>query len=210
MHRETAGQTELVEWVVAARALPGQTVSGDLHLVKLFRNGALVAVVDGVGHGDEATAAARAATATLADFPTEPVIWLVKRCHENLALTRGVVMTLASFRALEGTLSWIGVGNVEGALLRADATINPSVERVLLRGGLIGYQLPPLSASVIPVNQGDVLVLASDGVRSDFLAHLTLCKEPLKQMADRIMANFFKGTDDALVLVARFRGMRHE
>ena len=51
--------TPCIEWAVATQPLPGPSVSGDLHLVEPFAHGALVAVVDGLGHGDEATAAAR-------------------------------------------------------------------------------------------------------------------------------------------------------
>jgi len=34
--------------------MPGQAVSGDMHLVRPFEDGVLVALVDGLGHGEEA------------------------------------------------------------------------------------------------------------------------------------------------------------
>ena len=43
-----------VEWGVAQITFEGQTVCGDLHLVKSFADGVLTAVVDGLGHGVEA------------------------------------------------------------------------------------------------------------------------------------------------------------
>src|SRR3989442_14621880 len=109
----------LVEWGVATQALEGEAVSGDLHVVKPFPNGILVGVVDGLGHGDEATLAAQLAVSTLESYCHESVISLVKRCHGALAKTRGVVMSLASFNTTEGTMTWLGVGNVEGLLVRA-------------------------------------------------------------------------------------------
>ena len=48
----------MIEWGVASRALPGETRSGDLHVVESFAGGALVAAVDGLGHGEEAADAA--------------------------------------------------------------------------------------------------------------------------------------------------------
>src|SRR5882672_1595339 len=112
----------LMDWSIAARPISGQNVSGDLHLVKMDERRILVAVIDGVGHGDEAAAAARVAAEILNGYADEPAISLVKRCHEALLLTRGVVMTLAQLDAVEDTLTWLGVGNVEGRLLRADAS----------------------------------------------------------------------------------------
>src|SRR5690349_14448274 len=126
---------ELVDWDVSSQPIAGQAVSGDLHLVKPTRIGVLLAVVDGVGHGDEATAAARTAVMVLENHAEESVITLVKRCHEALTRTRGVVMTVASLNALESTITWLGVGNVEGRLLRADAAATHPRESVLLRGG---------------------------------------------------------------------------
>src|SRR5438552_70445 len=84
------------------------------------RHGILLAVAAEVGHGGEAVAAARAAVAILEQFAPESIISLVKRCHQALTKTRGVVMTLAALSALEQTVTWLGVGNVEGRLLRSD------------------------------------------------------------------------------------------
>jgi hypothetical protein len=190
----------LLDWGVAGLALPGEAVSGDLHLVQPFAGGALVAAVDGLGHGAAAAAAARAAVATLQAHAHEPVLSLLKRCHEALRETRGAALTLASFRA-DGTLAWAGVGAVEGVLLRA----GPGREYVLLQGGVVGLQLPAVRELVLPVAAGDTLVLATDGVRGGFAEGLTADGTP-QQLADRVLARDFKGTDDALVLVARYTG----
>jgi len=202
MNTSTFQERPCIEWGVAARALPGQTVSGDLHLVKSFSKGVLLAAVDGLGHGDEATVAAQLAVTTLERNAEESILALVNRCHEALRMTRGVVLTLASLYTLEASLSWLGVGNVEGRLLRADPKINPQSESVLLRGGVVGYQLPALRASVQPIFPGDLVVFATDGIRAGFAQGLAL-GDPPQQIADGILARHLKGNDDALVLVAR-------
>ena len=198
-----------MDWGIASRPIAGQVVSGDLHLVKPFDHGVLLAVVDGVGHGGEATAAAQSAVAILESHINESVISLVRRCHEALTESRGVVMTIATLNARENTITWLGVGNVEGRVLRADRSATHPAESVLLRGGLVGYQLPALQASVIPVAMGDLLILATDGIRDTFADNLGINEAP-EHMANHILERHFKGTDDALVLVARYLGMRHE
>jgi len=104
--------TGLVEWGVTAAALTGQAENGDAYVVEPFADGILVAVVDGLGHGREAAAAARLAVATLRRYPFEPLPVLFSRCHESLRQTRGVVLSAASFHARERTMAWLGVGNV--------------------------------------------------------------------------------------------------
>ncbi|MBI3622136.1 MAG: SpoIIE family protein phosphatase [Nitrospirae bacterium] len=195
----------LIEWGVAARHHGVEAESGDCCVVQQSTRGALVAVIDGVGHGAEAARVARTAAAVLEKYADESVIELVQRCHRQLLSMRGAVMTLASFDAVDGTMMWLGVGNVEGVLLRTDPTATPNIESPVLRGGVVGYQLPPLRASVIPVRRGDTLILATDGIRSGFAERSVLHDSPQKT-ADAILARHGKETDDALVLVARYLG----
>jgi phosphoserine phosphatase RsbX len=195
----------LLDWGVAGMALAGQAESGDSHVVKELPQGVLVAVVDGLGHGHEAAAAAMEAVATLERHAQEPVVSVVKHCHEALRLTRGVVMSLAMFHRLDQTMTWLGVGNVEGLLVRASPAGAPQRKMLLLRGGVVGDQLPPLSAAILPVKPGDTLILATDGIRTGFAYDLSMNDTP-QQLAGRILATHAKGTDDALVLVARYIG----
>src|ERR1700739_1108618 len=110
----------VIDWGVAASTLPGQTQSGDLHLVKPVPTGVLIAVVDGLGHGAEAATAARTAVSTLSEHASESVLALLERCHWALKGSRGAVMSLAFADRQHDTLTWVGVGNVECILLHAD------------------------------------------------------------------------------------------
>jgi negative regulator of sigma-B (phosphoserine phosphatase) len=198
--------TSGIEWGVAFMASPGQKESGDKPLVMTFTDGVLVAVVDGIGHGNEAGEAAQAAIRTLESRAHDPVISLVQRCHENLRATRGVVMSVASFDLVHGLMTWLGVGNVEGILLRPNPGRTIVLGSLLLRSGVVGAQLPPLQAAVLPVARMDTLIFATDGVRADFLRGF-IPGGPPQKTAERILAKGGKGTDDALVLAARYIGL---
>jgi serine/threonine protein phosphatase PrpC len=199
-------KSRLIEWSVASRPLTGQSVSGDLHVVNFFDDCVLLAVIDGVGHGNEADKAAHAAAEIIEKNKNESTISLMKLCHQALANTRGAVITLACLNVEENAMNWIGVGNVEGRLFRADPNVTPAHENILLRGGLVGYQLPSLQASVLPLMRGDLLFFATDGLHSGFDQRINLTETP-KQIADGILNRHFKGTDDALVLAVRYLGM---
>ena len=199
----------LVEWGAAGRAIPGQAVSGDLCFFKSFDHGALAALVDGLGHGDEATAAAQAAVTLLEERAGDPVDTLIRRCHERMMKTRGAVMTLASFNGLDDTVTCLGVGNVEALLVRADGRVKPPSESIVPGPGVVGYQLPALRASILKVSFGDLLIMASDGIRSGFVENLGLAGTA-QQIADGIMSRHYKGNDDAQTLVVRYLGTRRE
>jgi len=195
----------VVHWGVATLALEGQSESGDLHLVQAVKDGVLVAVLDGLGHGEEAAAAARLAVSTLERYADEPPLSLLQRCHVALKGSRGVVMSLARFDAPRGTMTWLGVGNVEGVLHHADWSERSARASLITRGGIVGSEVPAVQAAVIPVTAGDTLVFATDGIGSGFLSDVSAREEP-QRLADQILDRYGKGTDDALVLVAKYLG----
>ncbi|HEX4628981.1 MAG TPA: SpoIIE family protein phosphatase [Gemmatimonadales bacterium] len=196
----------LIEWGVATLTLAGETESGDLHLVQPTGAGVLVSVVDGLGHGAEAAAAARTAVAALAQNAQPSVLWLLQECHKALVGTRGVVMSLASFDRADGSMTWVGVGNVEGVLAYTDPGARRARTSLVTRGGIVGGELPPqLRAEVISITPGDTLIFATDGIKAGFADGLPAELSP-QELAELILARHCKGTDDALVLVARYTG----
>ncbi len=198
-----------IAWGVAQRAFPGEEVCGDLALIKLVAGGVLLAVVDGLGHGREAAAVARTAVTILENHATDALSVLVRRSHEGLARTRGAVMTLAYLDGGYGRLVWVGVGNVEAVLLRGRNQQRLPFSRAVLRSGVVGYQLPAIVPRTVAVNPGDLLVFATDGIRSDFAQDLDGGQTP-QQLADYILERDCKGTDDALVLVVNYLGSGDE
>jgi negative regulator of sigma-B (phosphoserine phosphatase) len=102
-------------------------------------------------------------------------------------------------------LTWIGVGNVEGTLLRRDTGL-PS-DKLLLRNGVVGIHLPILRVGELVVQSGDILTMVTDGVTAEGPLRVPM-NGHIESMADGILTSACKGTDDALVLVARYRGAR--
>jgi hypothetical protein len=196
---------QVIEWAVRGQPISGELESGDLHLVAEFAGGALLGLIDGLGHGREAAIAARAAQAVLGAHPYRSLPTLIQDCHQALRSTRGAVLSLASIDTRRDMLCWGGVGNVEAVLNRADASMAPRHERILLRSGVVGYQLPPLRAMELPIFPGDVLIFASDGLRHDFAEEPPARLNPAEH-ADYLIRTYGKDSDDALVLVARYRG----
>ena len=189
----------LVEWTVAIRSLGSE--SGDQYLVsRTADGGVLVAVVDGLGHGPEAASAAKTAIAVLEAGDERELGARFLRCHERLRDTRGVVLSLGLFAT--GSLTWLGVGNVDGVLLRSGFG---APEQLLVRGGVVGRRLPSLELSRLTVARGDTLILATDGIQSRFAEDLSAAFAA-PPTAERILAEHGKETDDALVLVVRYVG----
>jgi hypothetical protein len=192
-------------WSAAARPLNGTAEGGDLHVVVEVDGGALAAVIDGAGHGAEAAEAAAQAAEVLRAFPTESPLRLVRRCHERLRLTRGAVMSLASFDAQRSVVTWLGVGDVSGTLVRGRGV--GSTTFLLPRAGVVGVRLPTLFAQTLPIARGDTVVFATDGVSTALVYEIDPTAST-QIIAERILARHGRSVDDALVLVTRCVGGR--
>ncbi len=197
------GRCGRVEWAVCATACPGQMRSGDAFLVQETRGGVLVAVIDGLGHGDEAADVAERAVASVRETAEEPLLRSFTTCHGALRGSRGVVMTLAALDPVRFALTWAAVGNVDAAVLRP-GRVPGVVDRcsVPLRGGVVGDRLPPLRESVVHLARGDTLVAATDGVSPAFVDTVDLSLDA-EASARALHGGYATGDDDALVLVAR-------
>jgi len=195
-----------IEAAVGSLPLPGETASGDRHVAVEIPEGVVLAVIDGLGHGPEAAHAAERAAAVIEDRAMdEPLLALVRSCHAALGGTRGVVMNLASIDVSQKTMTWIGIGNVEGRLLLKTNDRGYAQQHMLLRPGVVGQRVPNLQTSATRIARGDVLIFATDGIDPDFANDLDI-DAPAERIADTIVARHWKHTDDALVLVARYRG----
>ena len=187
----------------AGAPLAGESRSGDLAVFAPYEGGALVAVIDGLGHGEAAADAAEAAGAILSTRPDDPPDLLLKRCHDGLRSTRGAVATLAWFDIATGGLSWTGIGNVEGRLVRADRQRGDAADSPTLFGGVLGWSLPAVRVVRTQLAPGDCVVMATDGVAADFGSSL-IPGVPATQQAERALASHSRGSDDALVVAVRY------
>jgi phosphoserine phosphatase RsbX len=192
-----------IDWGLAARPLAGEERSGDLHVVSEFDDGALVVAIDGLGHGGPAADAAASAGEILQRHPAEPLERLVTRCHEGLRGTRGVVMALARFPH-HGPMTWLAVGDAEGRLIPGGGD-EQGIRSLPQHRGVAGLNLPALHAESFDLSPGDVVIMATDGIRPDGLRRELLRSTP-QWLATDILAKSSRENDDALVLVVRYRG----
>jgi phosphoserine phosphatase RsbX len=195
----------VLERGMAGLAHEGEGRSGDLAVFAPSERGGLVAVIDGLGHGDAAADASELAAEILiahTDFPPQQLLEL---CHDKLRSTRGAVMTLAWFDLEARTMAWTGVGNVEARFVRAGAGLDARHDSPVVLGGVVGFNLPQVRMGTIPLEPGDAVVLATDGVRADYSVSLE-SGVAAQELAERVLERHGKGTDDALAVVVRYLG----
>ncbi len=198
---------EPVEWGIATRCRCGEATSGDLAVVTLLPDGALVAGIDGLGHGSEAARAARTAAEVVRESATRELVPLVQRCHAALRGTRGAAISLAFVSRSQSGMTWLGVGNVEGRVLSGDPWAPRPKGSLALAWGVPGHELPTVRTQTLEVQPGDVLILATDGIEATFADSLDISGST-QAISERILADHSKRSDDALVVAVRYLGVR--
>lgn len=200
-------RTGVVDWAEKSRSLPGLTECGDRCVVTQVTGGVLIAVIDGLGHGHEAARAADCAAVTIQDNADRSFSSLLLHCHNVLKKTRGAVLSLAFLDNNRG-MTWMGVGNVEGRLIRRHVKYVEKSESLLLRTGVVGGdcdQLPTFYPTGVSIIRGDLLVMATDGISRDFESDIDTAADPAS-IADDIIRRHSRSNDDALVFVGRYIG----
>jgi serine/threonine protein phosphatase PrpC len=191
----------------ASQTHPKETVCGDAWLVTWHHDTCRLAVVDGLGHGELAAKAARAALATLAVAPQLEPAAALRACHAALAGTRGAALALAVIEPSAGRLVYTGVGNVEARLWPAREPAHQ--QRPISYRGIVGVALPTPRVFQLPLPANWRLLLHTDGVSAKLdlrqlqsAATGTTDAASLQALADEALRRWGRTTDDATVVIA--------
>ncbi|HZC27189.1 MAG TPA: SpoIIE family protein phosphatase [Actinopolymorphaceae bacterium] len=159
-------------------------------------------VVDGLGHGPAAAAAALAALSTFDAHAGDDPADFARRAHQAMRSTRGGVIGLGVIDPDRDAVRFLGVGNVASQVL-----IKRGRSRLIGRDGVLGTeQAPPAShLDTGPWEPGATLVLSSDGVRAqwELSDYPGLLHHDPTVIAAVLHRDYGEEGDDATVLVVR-------
>jgi serine/threonine protein phosphatase PrpC len=188
-----------ITWGAVCRAKQGQSISGDVYVVREYAEGqVLISIIDGLGGGIEAERAARLAAQLLEQYPDYPLQDLIRRSHAALHSTRGAVIGILRLEQASSHATYVGVGNI-GVQVYSRQPIKP-----ISKNGILGFRLPTLLELRYVYDPGDIFVLYSDGVSSSFAQDSKIdIKQPPQHMAEQILETYGKHSDDATVVAVK-------
>ncbi|MHB1130801.1 MAG: SpoIIE family protein phosphatase [Chloroflexota bacterium] len=182
----------------AGRPHPSESVNGDAWLVQQSNGVYRVAVIDGLGHGPEAAAAAELAVRTLAAHPESSPSEALCLCHTALHGSRGAAIALAVVETEVARLTYAGIGNIEARLWQSEKE-----QRLISYRGIVGSVIPTVRSFEMTLSPGWLLIMHTDGLSSRFeLADFPSFQQRLPQaLAGALLASWSRPTDDAMVVV---------
>lgn len=196
MVRSCAGGVDIA---VVQAPIEGQTVSGDGYSIQAEPTGALLVVIDALGHGEPAAEVLETALAVLQACGRHEVDRIFQTLDDRLSGTRGAVAAIARISTEKRSLTWASIGDVQGTIASGSA-------RTTLVGtpGILGYRCLPAVLKTVPFDAGNLLCLATDGVLPGFAGEIQAALG-LERLARRVEA-FMRPEDDSLALLAQLEG----
>jgi serine phosphatase RsbU (regulator of sigma subunit) len=181
----------------ASRPFPGETVNGDAWVMHRYDTVFRLTVIDGLGHGPDAAAAAQAALDCLDRIvDPEPAV-AIEACHQALRSTRGAVMLIVRIDTAANRLRFAGVGNVEARLQLVDGE-----HRLVSYRGIVGVVLPTIRTFEYSLTPQWRLLAHTDGIRGRFDLATEIDGETIgPEWAQRFLERWARPTDDATVVV---------
>ena len=149
-----------LDFGIATRPHPQMNDNGDDFFIKTWNNSAVVAVIDGLGHGKQAHLASRAARHYLQrhfDQPLKNILTGIDCCCKA---TRGIVMALVRFDWPDTRFSFVSIGNIETRLFG----VSPVDLRICR--GIIGKNMPIPQVTTHPWSSNAIMILHSDGLKA--------------------------------------------
>ena len=176
----------------------GERECGDAWRVVEGRGRTTVLLVDGLGHGPEAATAAAIATELFPALVDGPPNALVDALDAGMRLSRGAALSVAAIDEAARTVTFSGVGNVDGRVLAREKN-----SHFLPQNGIIGHAKPTARTTSAPWTADAILVMHSDGVsaRWHMDAYPGLHDAHPALVAGVIFRDFGRERDDATVLV---------
>jgi len=197
--RKSARRSPQVEFGTISVAVHGELECGDAWCLAHEGGRHALMVVDGLGHGPLAAAAAAAAVAAFGARPFAEPEEAMHELHRHLNGTRGAAAACAVLDAENSLLRYAGVGNIAGVIATAGAQ-----KGLLSHNGTLGAMLRRAQQLDYAWPAGSVLVMHSDGISSrwSLSAYEDLSARHPAVIAAVIYRDRARKHDDATVIVA--------
>ena len=184
----------------ASRSKPGERLNGDTYIIThLNQHKTVAAIVDGLGHGNEANKASQMVKERLLLRPELPLDALMMHIHSGIRGTRGAVVGLLSADTENNKLFYTGIGNIEGFLFSSGKKKN-----LISFGGIVGHNMRTPRIFDFNFNPGDYLCLYTDGITSRWNSKDIDWEGNPQYIAEYILTHYSRQNDDATVFIIRY------
>jgi len=188
-------------------AKAGESISGDAWYSESFGRRTLCAVVDGLGHGPQATQAAQLAIESLREHRDASLREQIDFAHGALRSTRGAALGVAEILHDQKLIKYAGIGNIMAAVHHHGIARN-----MVSQNGILGHHIKRVTEFQYPWSDTAMLVMCSDGINThwDLAQYVGLASRDPSLIAATLYRDFTRGRDDTTVIVLKMPAVGSE
>jgi anti-sigma regulatory factor (Ser/Thr protein kinase) len=189
-----------IEVGAVCKPMPGETRSGDGWACEFLADRCVLALVDGLGHGPGAAAAADVALASVRQHRTKAPAAIVQYAHDALRATRGAALAIAEIDLTEQSVRYCGLGNISATIINGD-----NLRHLVSYNGIGGHEARKIVEFTYPWTANALLIMHSDGLmtRWNLQVYPGLLQRHPSLIAGVLYRDFVRGRDDVTVVAAK-------
>jgi serine phosphatase RsbU (regulator of sigma subunit) len=191
---------ERVQVAGMAIPYPGERYSGDAWSYHHSPERTILLIVDGLGHGGPAAAAAEEAVAVFQSHLDKSPGEILSYMNDALRKTRGAVAGIASIDSSANTVTYAAVGNTAASVISKEGS-----RSLVSHSGTLGVASPRIQEFKVEWPKDGLLIMHSDGLQSrwDLLAYSGLIARHPAVIGAALVRDFRRQRDDTSVVVVK-------
>jgi anti-sigma regulatory factor (Ser/Thr protein kinase) len=178
----------------------GESACGDDWRIAIANGRAMLAVADGLGHGQSAADASRRAVDVAVERSTDQPGMIVAQVHSALRSTRGAALAIAELDSSAASVRYAGLGNIAASIVSTRES-----KSLVSYNGIAGHEARKIQEFGYEWPMDALLVVHSDGLsgRWDLGRYPGLALRDPSVVAGVLYRDYSRGRDDAVVVVVR-------
>lgn len=193
------------DYCLVKRPLDNAIFCGDTGIVKGSDAEVFVAVIDALGHGEEAQKVAVMCEDFLEKHNHQDLVETMEGLHNHIKGSRGAVGGLCLLDLKTGTVDCVCTGNIVIKKFGSHSA------RIIPKDGILGYVIQTPKVERMHLDDGDVLLMYTDGIEEHFGLgdYPGFLRDDAQTIALDIIDRFGKKHDDALCIVLKYDAGHH-
>lgn len=189
---------------MAKRSHSGNPYCGDEFSCWMHGGKIILCIVDGLGHGEDAEKAAKAAVRYVGNHLSESLDKIFTGCDYAIRRTRGVAMGIAVVDEKRATLTFGGIGNTVAKIFGGETKI------LTCDAGIVGGGFKTFMPQPVHISPGELLVMHTDGITDqlDISGYSATLQKDLSKLAAAVIDDWGRENDDSAVLIYRYGGLQ--
>lgn len=192
-------QQTIDHFILKRALLFSDTECGDTGILEFYDDICFAALVDALGHGQNAFQIAQIAEKYLRSCYKNDLKTIMNGLHNCLKETRGAVAAICKLNTTTYQLSFVGVGNISARIIGSNSL------RLLSSDGILGYIISTPKERVYQLNPKDTIILHSDGI-SEHFSHEdfpSISTMQAQEFGIELMNRFGKENDDRSCVIIK-------